>query len=553
MSEDPVDQVSPRPSPRWVIVCGLVAVLAIQVGYFAGFARDPVFWRDEAATVQLAAEAWGPMWSTFVDDWKTYSHSLALTLWVALFGIGETAARAFSLASCMLATWLLYRGLARDMEDRLLALLGASLFGLSPLLLTFLLGNAAAYAFAMLTCVWAWERMLALRPEAKPSAWLWFGLAALLMLNAQPVNFAFAAALVLVWARRQAPACMAGGFAWWRLALLPGVLAVAALPTLIQAVRFAGAETGCGRIPLSDLSFGYFARIGWAAINNFSHLPAHLLNFVTDDNAGRFLREGLRALPAWIYPVVLALSVVVLWGVGRSAGRGSRWIDAVTLLVVPICVLGIGGLGNDRLVVPFKNYSAFPVGCAALAVMLFARARPALACLVVLVAWRSISALPWFMESGPGRAGDGRDAAAYVASRERPGDVVVLANTALSPAFSYYYHGGARQVHHPYDHAIKYYNIVRMYADQGDAALRGRTISIVEGAARAGQRIWFITGGTPEPLPPHRWYSPDDLPLIRAALARHFEPAGRQTFATTWEPFDVSLWEPRPSATDVTP
>ena len=75
------------------------------------------------------------------------------------------------------------------------------------------------------------------------------------------------------------------------------------------------------------------------------------------------------------------------------------------------------------------------------------------------------------------------------------------------------------------------------------------TVNAMNRAGGEGRRIWFLSGGTPPPLPPHPWYSPDDLPILEAALAELGECVETNAFDETLEPFDVRLYVPSASNT----
>lgn len=546
-SAPPRQKLLMRLRARTVTYAALAAVLVLQLFYFLAANENPVFWRDEAATVMLAKEHWVPMLYVFTHDWKTYTHSLALTLWLNLVGTSELSARFFSLFACMGAVLFFFRGGQRFWGNSAAGLAMAALVGTSPLVLRYLGNDAAAYGFALFTSAWTFERYTALEDRRTRWRWMSFLAASFFMCNTQPVNFAVALALGLVWMRRRFAEREAG---WWtrvqRAIVLPAAMVATAGPTLVQAVMYAGAEVGTGRVEASSFSAAYVARHCVAMLNSVAPMYAYVANFATDDDpAGNLSRLASQKVPAAIF--VSCLLIAALAAAARRLWRSHRLriVDVLIAFAATALFFTAGSLAMDRLAILFKSYSGFSPATALLAVLPLAHRRSLCALLVMGVLLRAALGLAYYDATTDGARSNVRDAARWIMEQEQAGDLIVLANTALAPTFSYYYTSGLNeQVHHPYNHPIKYYSMIEMYAMQTDPAYRDQTLLRLRNAAKAGRRVWFVFGGTPRPFPPSPWYSTADLPFFEEALRVEFREIIHRDFEGTAEPAFVRLYAP---------
>jgi len=522
----------------------LLLVLDLQTHYYLVCTRDAVFWRDEAQHLQLALERPSKLLSHLMSEWEPYAYIVALRWWCNLFGVSEASARSLSWVSVMAATVLMYRGARRWFGRRETALAAAVVLGSSPMVLERILNVVKPYGFALFASALAFERLTCLESRRTWGVWLGFAGASFLMLNTQPVNFAWAAALGTIWFIRRSS--VRGGLRGLvRAAQVPVVFAACAIPTLVQGLRFAGAETGCSRLSPADLTMGFMAKFGLKIFAALSPIGYYGLYHSLDDYIGESF-GALLSLP----PELLVILLLVMAGLVAAALRlawrrcGRAVADTLLLVVITTGLLALAGLVNARMVWVWKCFSAAGIAFSLALAMLPAGSRGLTWALIGMTLLRAAIGLPAYGAVHSGKSSDARDAAVFIASRARPSDLIVLANTALSPAFSYYYHGPGRQIHHPYDHAIKYYDMMSMYTYQGEEWRAQRTAAIMRRAAREGRRVWFVEGGTPPPLPKHRWYSTADLPLFEKTLAEYFIPGAERDFAATEEPFHVFLYIP---------
>lgn len=546
----------PAPLTKWgalpaadlVARFALLAAAALQVAYFLPMVRDAVFWRDEAAIVAAATEPAGVFIRFMAAELKPYSYYLSLRGWLWLFGATEAAARAFSLLTMVLGMALLYRGCLRWWGDRLAAATAAVLPVLASVALRQMVGFATSYAFAFFSVCWLWERQVALMaaPDRKRTQ-VAFLLASLVACHAHPVNVAFLAAASLVWVRAMLMQANSWPVRWRQACLVPLLIAVAMLPTVVQTFRFLSVETGTGRVPWEQFSAGYFARLFLDMLNQVSHLAQRLLTFASDDD----LRGGASALvtglPWWLaLPLFAAAGVAIAAQLrGEARRQGWRLLDAVLLGVVPVILLGVASFVSDRMAMPDKSHAGYAPGLAILLAAGLLSRRSLLTAVLLLGLMRAAAGLPSFSEGRSGCASDGRAAAAYIAAEERQGDLVLLANCSMGPTFLRYYTGHARQIHHPFQNAVPYWRMTTLWRTLTDPGRLEPTLQAIRDTAAGGARIWFVQGGTPDPIPPHPWYSTADLAPLQTEMEKHFQRVNEVRFDRTLEPFRVQLYGPR--------
>lgn len=547
-----IQEQTARIAVRWGPWLAVLLVLDLELRYFLVSIRNPVFYRDEAESVAVARLARCEFWDYLKSAWAS-AHFILLRWWPQVPGQEEVSARSLSLVAVLLATWLLYRGGRLWFGRPLPAVVTVTLVMCSPVLLERTVAVVKPYGLALLAAVWVWERMevLSLHPDRK-GAWVWFGCAAVLAGNTQPVLFAWLAALAAVWMRR---CTLRRGWRWWervwRAVLVPVVMLIAAAPSLVAAAAYAGAETGCGRVGWSDWGASLVVKFWLRVVAELTPIIYYSLYHALDDYISAGVKNLLH-LPPETYVLLGVLVVSGAMLMARAVGGKIRAYaaDTVILAVAPVLLLAVGALVNARLIWVWKCFSAVSVGTALLIASLVSGSRGLAGLLVAATLLRTTVHYPYYAASASGKASDAKEAAQFIACRARPDDLIVLANTALSPAFSFYYKGPGQQVHHPYDRAIRFYRMAEMYQMQTNRECALRTVQRIREAARAGRRVWFLEGGTPEPLPDHPWYSTRELPLFRAGLQERFTMVTNQEFATTCEPFAVSLWEPRGGSKD---
>lgn len=538
---------------RWV----LLTVLALQALYFATHVRAPVLYRDEANDYFTATASWPDLARQFVSDWDPYVSMLAERAWVAVFGGSEFALRGLSCASFMLATFLMFR-LARGwFRDEWAAAAAATFFGTAGPMLSLSIGYARPYAMASLTSVWVFLRLRAYleQPDARRLAW--FALAAVCFGNMVPGNYAFAAALV-AWGgvRMIGMPAPRGRDVWARhLVVIPAVLGLAALPSMVQALRFASVETGMSAASTEHFGLGYFAATAYRMLISLFG-PLHAATFyATDDNPGGWMR-GLAAGRGWLAPALLAPLLVVMlrpWLRDlRQRGETRRVLEALLLFAVPIVLLTLGSFRIERLVAPHRAHAAMAIGACLLVVGMLRGSRALVMTCIALVLLRTAAAWTFHGDRWAGRRSDARDAAEAIASQAGAGDLVVLSNPAIGPTFHYYYRGPGPEIALPYDHPVLYWNDIQLWRDLHDEDLLARTLARLEQALAAGERVWFVLGGVKPDFPIERWepyYAPAAVKACREIFAARSRLATNMTFATTAEPYQVELYiaqEPAP-------
>ena len=337
----------------------LLLLLALQAGYFCAAFNDPVFWRDEAATVFLSIAPLSEMAEVLAEAPKNFTHSLALAVWFKLFGASELTARLFSLLACMGASILFYVGGRRFWGHAESGLAMAVILGVSPIVLKYGLSDAAAYGFALFASAWAFERFTALGRNR--TWWTWFsvGAAGFLLTNTQPVNFAVALGLGLMWMRRL----------WWQTndkplarrlvstMALPALFLAVSLPTLIQIALAGGSDIGAGRMSLDSFTLTYVFGFAKTVMAQVVPLADYLLLFLSDDNPGG-LPGGWLGMSGWYAQFATGVSIA---GIAVMAGillwRTHRWVavDIVVVFAATIAFFTLGSLFMDRVTVPFVS------------------------------------------------------------------------------------------------------------------------------------------------------------------------------------------------------
>lgn len=124
---------------HWIVLFGsLIILLVLQ----ATAIEMRSFWEDEAFTASLIKNDFGMIIQQLGKDVHPPLYWLSVSSWSKLFGDQEWGLKSFSLL-CLIFIFVLVYWLAKRLFDDRVALLSASLFALSPLVLTY--GHNARY------------------------------------------------------------------------------------------------------------------------------------------------------------------------------------------------------------------------------------------------------------------------------------------------------------------------------------------------------------------------------------------------------------------------
>lgn len=542
---------------RWDWPAGLLLTAALLqlLLYFGAVARDRVLWRDEAHALALATAPFREFLGYFAYVEHQTSYLVVLRMWSACAGTSELAAAALSLACALGAVALMGRIGGTLLKDARAGVACAVLLAASPLLLRHNASAVRPYAFALFADLLVVAAVLGLWRGFTARRVAGTAFCLLLAMNAQPVNIAFGGALGAVWA----------GAMWGRTrgrplvgrAVRSVVLAVltllAALPMLVQSLRFARVMQGVEpHQSAGALSVKAAFKFVFGSLDAVFPLFGSLFGFVLGDDPGGSVRQVLSSWPAILAMVLCLAALGVL--VRRSAGawRPAAPLLGTCLLFSALCtgLLLFASLFHSRTIEPFRSFSATAPAFVLLVGMLLAPAPRLRTAILGLLLVRNVMLWPAFADSHPGVRSDARAAAEFIRQREAPSDVIVLANAQLSPAFSYYYRGTLRQVHHPYEEAIRFWDMVGLGRRATSPASLENTLRVLDEAARDGRRVWFLTSGSPAPEPTRYWYCPDALPILETALSNRWAATAAQPGRSRWEPFFTTLYESRRRGAD---
>jgi 4-amino-4-deoxy-L-arabinose transferase-like glycosyltransferase len=428
---------------------GVLALAAAVRLYWIGLGSLDV---DEAFTVWVARHPAGGIWSVLarLDDHPPLYYVM-LHWWMRIFGDGAVVLRLPSVLCGVLAVGLAYC-LGRIVRRHALGLLAAFLAALSPDLVRWSQESRmyALETLALAAAMVALARLLAVGVRS-PAAWTGYvlGSAAAVWTDYTAVLFPVAAVVALVCVAFTLPRDDRPAFArCW----LGAHLAVAALcaPLLFLLVR----QMRGGTI------------VHWYALNPFA--------------------------PPTVG--VVGIGLVLL---GRAIWRREpQWIAFTTALwVVPIaCLIGVS-LVAPVFVKRAYLWTDIPLALAVAAGLERLRLRWLRGALVGAVA--SLAAVGVVAHYRDDLAGDvlrGWDrAAAYVAARARPGDLVLFYVPYVQPAFDYYsapYHLGLEERGVPAD-----FDASRTLFPPLAAADGARVPALVAGHPR----VWLVHGMYPSP------------------------------------------------------
>jgi len=456
------------------------------------------------------------------------------------------AAKSLSCLCALLAALFVFLACRKWLGDRILAAAAAAVLMLAPELLGKWSAMVRPYAFALMTSAIAFHAFAKIQERFTPGRMVYFALSAFAMCNSQTLNLALAAALVLIWWRGLLGGPERPRRTAWAFLSVPVIVAVSTVPMLIQSFRFAAGDTGSGRMALTALTPAFFGKIALSGLDTVSGFVSALAYYAFNDYVGRGARLFFTAVPPYLAVALVAVVVPLGWAAGARAYRklGPRVFDVVILFVVPVLLLGFGSLFNERMANASRAFIATAIGASILLVVILQSSRALLACFLVLSFWRAVIALPTMQERGGGVLSDAKSAADFIRVREQTNDLVVLANGQLAPAFSYYYHGGARQIHHPYSRPIRYWEILELAALSESDAATSNTVAVIREAAGRGERVWLVTSGSPPPEPQKWWYCPQALPKLQDALDAEFVAVTNMNSRVALEPFHVTLYEP---------
>jgi hypothetical protein len=528
---------------RIMACCAFLTTIA----YFHAFLQFRSLWRDEAHALALASAPWPEFVRLFAFVEHQTAYLVALRIWTWLAGNSAYAASSFSLV-CVLGAAMILRQLVERMSPgRHAGTTAAVLLLLSPVILTYNACVVRPYAFALLTNLIAAAAAVRLHQHFTLRRLLWLGLALLFSVNTQPVNLAFGGALV-AGLTVSAMQHHVGRQRWTgvaRSALAGLVLVAVAMPVLTQSLRFSHymADVEPHRPP-GALSVQEWIRFGLTSLDAVFPLTRPALDFALADDPGGVARTGMTSWPVWV--MLLVCCAAALAWFRRSLWR---WLLGWSGLCAGLSLLSslllfAASIYHERMTETLRSFSALAPLLAALLALALSRTNHLRIVVILMLAARAAAILPGFAAANPGRMGDARDAVAWMQPQLRPDDLIILANPQLSPAFSYYFRGANRQIHHPYSHEIRYWDMVDLSRISGDSLRIRDTASAIEAAADHGHRVWFVTSGSPAPEPTRYWYCPNALPVLETVLASRFDAVARSSAQSPLEPMNVTLFSP---------
>lgn len=529
----------------------LAVVLLLQISYFIRHVRDGVLYRDEANDVFTANLPWSELVRFFCSDWDPYVWIITLRLWTGIWGTSEIAARSLPAVAFCAATLIFFRIARRLFGDREEAIAATTIFGLAPPMLTNAIGYARPYALALLTTVWMLDRLMAVLERPSTTRLVFLGLSALAFGNIQPVNYGVAPAFV-AWSIWASFATNRDRVERLRLGIsVPAIIGVAALPSLVQSLRFGAAETGMAALSPEQFGIVYLIKILWSWTNASVPAIGVFLMYAFDDNPADWLHRVF-AKELW-WPALLGI-VPILWGLSHWVRHicqnvpRSIVLPALLMLILPLIILSFGSLKVERLTTPLRAYSAFGPGLAILMAVLMIRLPFLLSAVSVLSIARASAALLFLWDEPIGKRSDARDAVAWI-SDLMESDLVLVANPALGPSFHYYSRGSFREIVLPYEGPVLFWNDLQLWKDVKSGTAAKRVEEILFRAADQNRRVWWIWGGVDLAEPPERWapfYLPDAYQAAQRTFRERFLLKRSAAFNQTLEPFHIELYSPRP-------
>jgi len=528
----------------------LLVTLFVQYGFYRIHITDAVLYRDEANDCFTARETWGALIHLFTTDWDPYAWIIGLKFWTWIFGTSEAALRGLCLFSLMCSTVVMFKLFRRWGGDSGSAFAAASLLGLGTPMLLVSVGYARPYALSLLFSVVILERYFAVRESPSRFNFVMFGIAALLFGNIQPVNYALAAALVVV--------SLMDAFSYRdqkiplirHLFILPGIMGLLALPSLIQSFRFSAIDTGLpgagGNMPLPV----WIGVVAYRSLTSVIPLGHTLLQYATDEHPAGIInalinRPGNAASLAWLLSAA-ATGIFLFISVKKHAVN-RRMLEAMVLMTIPLVLLALGSMKIDRISVPYRSYAAMAPGMIMLLVLVLRNSRPILWAVVILAVLRSSSMLIFDQYERPGIKSDIKEAMVWMSPQVEETDLILLANPAIGPTFHYYSEYAGREIVLPYQGPVLYWNDIQLWKDLNRPELDREAENLITTASLQNKRVWFVWGGAhldESTSTWHPYYAPHSYDGARRALHRYFMNAASASFERTAEPFHIELHIP---------
>lgn len=458
-----------------------LAVVGVAFALRAGGLDFQSLWRDETDALFFATRPLPRLLATFAIPGRNGPlYFLLLGRWIALAGKTEFALRFPSVLAGTVALPLAW-AVARRLGCPRAGAWALPLLAFSPLLVWYA-QDAKMYATvlaAVLLGTWLFLKAL---EERRPLLWAAYGLVVgaslyihLLTLLAVPVHAA--------WFALEARARGAPRAVWIGAA----VLLAAALPVLAWGVPLvlSGYESGHAFYPLGAMArallFAFVGGVGgmpgpWALVPSlFLALAGAALGLGDRATRGATLR-----LLLWLVLPVLLLFLISL--------RVPLFTERYLIWTAPAWSL-LMGMGLERVAAAARSTASRGL---------------ALACLAAVLA---LDLAPLWTQSHVPLKSDFRSAAAYVAARWEPGDLVLFQMPHARRTFQYYWKRPYRWAEGPYTN----------YGQPPEEVARQ-----MEDLTAGSGRVWLVLSE------PEMW---DRRGLTRRWLEEHGRPVARQAFA----------------------
>jgi mannosyltransferase len=459
----PIDPPAPGAEPALPRRLVGLAVAVSCAGIVGRFVVHRGLWLDEALGVNIARLPMGSMTSALRHDGHPPLSYVVLHGWMALFGTGDVAVRAFS-GVISAATLPLAYVAGHRLGGRRVAWISVALLAASPFALRYAT-EARMYALVSFLALAAWlaaDRAQRDGPTLPRLVLVSVTVAALLWTHYWGVWLVLAGAVLLAWQARHAERRAAAT----RVLLAVGVGVVAFLPwlpVLIDQVRNTGTPWGRTRSPFA---------IAAVTVNALGGTPD------TDHGARMFEGE--------VYGIALVVLIVLgTIGVHRWTARRLTALAALTI--------ALGGLGCVLSATAFASrYAAVAAPFFVLAAAVALAGLSDRAALVGVAAALAFGALFTARNVREPRS-QLPDLVAIVNARAAPGDVVVYCPDQLGPAGSRGLRADLVGLAYPTLGDPRFVDW-RDYSDRNGRADPLRVASTVLGRA-AGHDIWLMSRG----------------------------------------------------------
>jgi uncharacterized membrane protein len=395
--------------------------LAITLLGFAlrlAFLGRQSLWYDEAFSLAVARADWPTFWAALLSDGvHPPGYYLLLRGSLALFGAGEFALRFPSVLAGTLAVPLTYQ-LGRVLSSRRWGLAAALLLALNPFALWY---AQEARMYSLLLCLSIAGGYAFWRLAARPDFRRWLGLAFVSTLGFSVHYFAFVFSLAqfiyLVASLRRNHRVLR----WWVAAQAAAFLTF--LPWAAAIVTREGRNFG----------------IGWI------HPPTILDPPLTLSNLALALSDPTRV---WTWAGLALVVGTAAVGVKARVVRihhsllPTPYSLLLTWLLIPIAFTWLISLRLPLYVDRFLIICLPPLLLLSSTISL-SPAWGARGTMAVMIMVSAIASARVWVDSGLAKE-DWRAAAAYVQSREAPGDILLMRDLQTGISFGYYYRGSLK-------------------------------------------------------------------------------------------------------------